>query len=237
MITPNAGNQAISTELIRLLAKNYPDARIYTYWQEHGLEQYSLTRLQYAGPDPLRTLDSWAENIIKKYNSDKKNHSKGTEPLQKVETFELSRSQDDLMKMVKLDPVIPPLLVRVFNKGLRSLRKFFSRWRIYGSSYENWLDIFKQSDWVIYSPAGAVMDACADDRVRDLLGLRIAQKLGARVTAVNQSIEVEHPVLLRLFGQLYRSFDDIVVRDPKSAQHLTEIQVPSERIRLLMCPF
>jgi polysaccharide pyruvyl transferase WcaK-like protein len=124
------------------------------------------------------------------------------------------------------------LPLRLYNKGRRTLKVLLYRWRVYGRNYETWLNVLTHSDWVIYSPAGALLDFVADDVVRDLLGLRIAQKMGVKVAAVNQSIEITHPLLLNLLGRLYSGFEFLVVRDPASSQRLEEIQVPREKINL-----
>jgi polysaccharide pyruvyl transferase WcaK-like protein len=227
--TPNAGNQAVSTELIRLLKRTCPDARTYAGWQEPGLERYSLARLKSSGQDSLNTLDLWAERILKEYDSNRK---RNLEHAQNISSYELSSGQNNLTNLVKLNSHVPPLPLRFYNKGKRTLRALLDRQRVYGRNYENWLNILARSDWVIYSPAGALLDLVADDVVRDFLGLRIAQKMGAKIAAVNQSIEIKRPLLLNLLGQLYSGFDVIVVRDPASAQRLEEIQVPQEKINL-----
>ena len=233
LITPNAGNQALSTELIRLIKSAYPEARTYAGWQERGLERYSFAMLQHGGSNPLNTLDGWAERIIKKYDASRNGNSIGNEEaLPILKTYELYPDQEDFTKIVKLNSHIPSLPLRLYNKGLRNLSTLLDRRGVYGKKYENWLDVLKYSDWVVYSPAGAILGSLADVIVRDLLGLRIAQRLGARIAAVNQSVEINHPLLQRLLSQLYTSFDSIVVRDPASAEFLAKAGVSPVRIKL-----
>jgi polysaccharide pyruvyl transferase WcaK-like protein len=232
LITPNAGNQAISTELLRLMVGKHPDARIYAYWQESGLEKYTLARLQKEGPNPIVTLDKWVDAILKKYssNNNKMPANSGTKQIKPV--YQASGTSGDYLKVVKLDTSVPPVSRRIFNKGLRIARQPIDNITEYRKCYDGWLDVFSQSDWVIYSPAGAVINICADDRVRDILALRIAQRLGAKIAAVNQSVEVTIPLLIRLIGQVYKTFDKIVVRDPESIEHLAKVHVPEENIIL-----
>jgi len=233
--TSNAGNQAVSTELIRLIKRLYPDARIFVGWREPGLEQYTFNRLQHAGHDPLRTLDGWAELIVKKYEYFRKASPPGWEGTSPAsQAYELPQSQSNTAEVVELAPLsVIPLPLRIYGKGLRTLKMPLDRRRGYGRGYERWLTVLKHSNQVIYSPAGDIGDSKrADYLVRDLLGLRIAQRLGAKVIVANHSIEVKHPLILRLLGQLYSSFDNIVVRDPASAQLVMETHVPPEKINL-----
>jgi polysaccharide pyruvyl transferase WcaK-like protein len=230
--TPNAGNQAVSTELLRLLQRDYPDARIFAGWRVPGLEQYSFTRLQHSGTDPLHTLDNWADSILNAYNSSKKTKYPRQENLVHTgQWLEISPNKEDPAYSVELASVtVPSLPMRLCRKSLRILKSPFDRLRIYGTSYEPWLKVMENSNLVLYSPAGLLTDS--DYLVRDLLSLRIAQKLGARVSAINQSIEVKNPVLLCLLGQLYNSLDAVIVRDPLSLEILRKLGISQERVEL-----
>ena len=231
LVTPNAGNQAISTETLRLLVEKHPDALIYAYWQESGLEKYTLARLQKGGPDPVVTLDKWVDDILKKSTSG--NRGKPAEGKSIRPVYQPSEKNQDYLEAVKLNTSIPPMSRRIYNKAVQIARRPLDSMTVYRNYYRGWLDVFKQSDWVLYSPAGAVINICADDRVRDLLALRIAQRLGARIAAINQSVEVTIPLLIKLIGQVYRTFDRIIVRDPESIQHLVNALVPEDKIILV----
>ncbi len=220
MTTPNAGNQAISTELIRLLERTYPDASIFAGWRQPGLEQYSFAKLQRAGSDPLLTLDKWAGHILQSYGSSK-DHSKIESP-QTLQAFKVPQNGGKTTSAVELSSKGLPLVSRIRNKVSGVLNAPLDYWRGYGRNYGNWLDVLRRSDWVVYSPAGEVNNERADYLVRDFLSLRIAQRLGARVAAVNHSIEINDPPLLKLLVQIYGGFDAIVVRDPVSAQLLMD---------------
>jgi polysaccharide pyruvyl transferase WcaK-like protein len=230
LYTPNVGNQALSTELINLLEKACPGGRIYAGWREPGLEQYTYKRLRRTGRDPLATLDQWAERILENVNSSKKWPRERGEDGQRGLHYEISHRRNSPSGLVELGPLrIFSLPKRLTNRSINMYKSILNHRRGYGKEGRIWIEIMKKSDLVVYSPAG---DMRPNSLVRDLLNLRIAQKSGAKVAAINHSIEVMDPWLIRLLGEIYRSFEVILVRDQNSVELLEKLQFHLDNIRL-----
>lgn len=231
-VTPNAGNQALSTELFRLVKTKYPSSQIFHYWRVPGLEQYTMPRLARGGSDPLQTLDRWVDAIIEKYGPTSLNESEET--VTSLRELQKSKVPDNLDRYIKVTPLLKPNhLSKCLQKVKTVLRRLYRYVGPYRSCFRKWLRLLKVSDIVIYSPAGIMLDQEAYFILHDLIILRIAQKFGAKVFVVNQSFEINNEYLKKLVVSLYDSFDRVTVRDPISRERLINAGLPRKKLKLV----
>jgi polysaccharide pyruvyl transferase WcaK-like protein len=232
LYTPNAGNQAISTELVNLLSRTFPNARINAGWRNSGLEQYTYKKLRDDSSDPIDTLDKWSEHILESYNSSKTHLLETVYDSETTHPYEISHKQYDPAGLIELAPIrVYSLPRRFINKVYKIYKSVLDRSKGYSKQGEKWIEVLKNSNLVIYSPAGEIRDTRADYLVKDFLNLRIAQKSGAKVVSLNQSIEFNDPYLVYLIGRLYSSFAAISVRDYESIELLKSANVPANIIK------
>lgn len=227
LYSPNIGIQALATELIQFLEREYPDARIYAGYREPGLEGYSYKRLQREGQDPIVTLNKWVKHMLRIYHSSRSGNTNARRDRQGTQLYKVSYRRSSPSGFFKLAPYpVYSLPQRCMNKAVRIYKSFLNRFTGYGRVAKPWFDVLYDSDLVIYSPGGEINDWEADSILRDFLQIRIAQELGARVIAINHSVEVNNPSLLEFISQFYSSLDAVLVRDPYSVDILKKSQVP-----------
>jgi polysaccharide pyruvyl transferase WcaK-like protein len=217
MTTTNIGNQALSTELIRLMGKICAGCDL-TFLDRHSaLARYSLSTLRHAGSDPFIVFEGWAEKIAKEYQCQ-------PHPLPRAwgrkATVKLLRPRSYSLKLLPI-------------KHFLQVRAKLAYLGAYGKSYEKRLSMLENADLVLYNAAGEINLRSADVALRQLLELRVAQKLGSRVLVVNHSVEVQDPIFLSIVKGVYTKMDSVLVRDPFSKQALVEMGVPEEKINVI----
>jgi polysaccharide pyruvyl transferase WcaK-like protein len=200
--TTNVGNQALSEEIIKLFSRELGENSLCVHGRPMGLDGYTPSRIE-GSKDPVVTLDKWATAIIEKFGK--------------------SRHKDEVFTS-RIPPVklIPAggntLRFEFIKRRLRPLKRFLGRFSSYHGIYAERLAIIDRSDWLIYSGAGEVGDN--NVFLRQLLEIRVAQKLGKRTAAVNQSVVIKTPSYQTLVGHVYGKMDRVVVRGSISKRNL-----------------
>lgn len=211
--TTNIGNQALSNEIINVFKNEFGDENIHVGGRPVGLLNYDFPKIK-VSEDPVALFESWAEKVYKKYiSSDKKEKFIPSVPQIKLVTEESSEMKTEGVK-----------------KLLRPLKKKLSKVFVYDKSYRNRLNIIAASDVIVYSGAGEVVDT--NVFLRQLLELRVAQKLGVKTAAVNQSVVISSDVYKKLLHHVYGKMDKIVVRGDVSKKLLESCGVDSRKISL-----
>ena len=215
MNTPNLGNEALSTELIRLARKLHQGDLFSFPGRPSGLDAYSVARLNRSGYGAMEVFDDWAERIVKTYRSraGKRSWAQGE--------FETPSPRVTMQRS--------PGFLPQESVGKRALRKAYRAWtwhKAYPPIYERRLNLLDQADLLVYAGAGEVGDTSF--MLRQLLEILVAMKLGCSVVAVNQSVQVASPLYRLLLGNIYSRMDEIIVRGSLSRQTLLEIGVPGE---------
>ena len=150
LYSPNIGIQALATELIQFLEREYPDARIYTGYREPGLEGYSYKRLQREGQDPIVTLNKWVKHILKIYHSSRSGTANAREARHGTQLYEVSYRRNSPSGLFKLAPYpVYSLPQRCMNKAVRIYKSFSNRFTGYGRKAQPWFDVLYDSDLVI----------------------------------------------------------------------------------------
>ncbi len=208
--TSNLGNEALSNEIIRLFSEINQDNIIHVAGRPMGLDGYYVNRI-IRSKNPEKKLDNWADRIIRKINSESPKTL--TRVVPKIELL-LQES--------------PQLKYESFKAKLRPWKRVLSGVKVYSAAYAGRAAVLKDADWLVYSGAGEVGDYSVF--LRQLLEIRVAQKMGVNTAAVNQSVVLHTPFFRRMCAHVYGKMKKIVVRGEVTSSTLQSYGVPSSII-------
>jgi len=217
--TTNIGNEALSHEIIRLFKDTAEDAMINVNGRPFGLDGYLPSRLLKVA-DPIQEFEKWADKIVNQIKKEPEISFKADDG--KVQLLKSSGSH-------KVDK---------WKSKLRPIKRFYNSLLVYSNEYKQRAMMLKQADWLIYSGAGEVTDGYhgnfndAHVLLRQLIEIRVAQKLGLQTAAVNQSIFVNQPLAQQILAHVYRNMKKIVIRGVSSRDVLIKIGVPAALIEM-----
>jgi len=215
--TTNIGNEALSNELIKLANQlSDKNTQFKVVGRPVGLDRYTNAKLP--NGNPVVEFEKIANKIASKAKQLANTEFKSSD-LDKSLTNLLS-STGNVVKTEK------------YRRIVRKIRKFFYGFLIYSKRYEERLKIFKSVDYYLYSGAGEV--GKSDFFFRQLLDLRVAQLLGVKTCAINQSVEFPKGLNKDILVHVYSNMHKIVTRGEISKQVLKELGVP-ENI-MFVCP-
>ena len=215
--TTNIGNEALSNELIRIsLESRKQDDLLKFVGRPFGLDRYSIHQL----PD---------NNLIAEFDAIAHKIAKTVSKFPQVSFVESDPS------LAKTNLLLANGVV-VKTEGLRDIarfvRKAFYSLIPYSNHYKERISYYKNTDYYLYSGAGEVAEI--DYFYRQLLDLRVAQLLGVKTCAINQSVELPEgkykTVLAHVYGKMHR----IVVRGTITKDELIKIGVDESII--FVCP-
>lgn len=212
--TQNAGNEALSKELIKYAKASLleADVRAFDRYPRY-FEQFTLRNVKH---DPVQAFD----NLARRLTAENSTADAVPAPLASVD-------------LVKLDQT-----ARELTGPLRKLKRkiaFRQRLARFGliekDKLKSGVSAAARSDLLIWNPAGEIHPTGSADQVmRLLLLLRIAQLQGKRTAIINHSLEIEDPVLRALIQHVYKAADYVGVRDAKSVEVARSLGVPDEKI-------
>ncbi len=208
----NLGNQALSMELIKLFEEIIGKQFLYVGGRPLGLFGYSIDKLK-SSADPVGLFESWAEAVINKYRP---LSAAGNVFVSKVNNFDLTGNDSLTMEKIK--------------SFFRPLKRRFDKHFLFNNQYVKRLDAIKASDFLIYSGAGEVSDNHVF--LRQMLEIRIAQKLGKKTGAVNQSIVVKEEAFKKIVNLVYGRMDHIVLRGAISRAAILSFGVNENKVSL-----
>lgn len=215
--TTNIGNEALSNELIKLAGDfSNKDTNFKVVGRPMGLDRYTFLNLPAGNP-----VDEFEKIAVKIANNAK---SLPTEP------FKESNLNTVATNLLSVDGNI--VKTEKYRRIARNIRKFLYGFLLYSKQYENRLKIFKSVDYYLYSGAGEV--GKSDFFFRQLLDLRVAQLMGVKTCAINQSVEFPKGLNKDILVHVYSKMHKIVTRGEISKQVLNELGVP-ENI-MFVCP-
>lgn len=211
LTTTNIGNVALTNELFRLYESKLGSQNFGTIGRPLGLYRIDLKEILNSN-DPVSLMEKWSDDVIEKF-------SKTDAP----------SGQKPVLKWAKLIDITEKTFLRErlkwkFKKVLNWIR--YSK--IYNKAYGDRLHLIRQSKAVIYSGAGEVSDN--DTFLRQLIELRVVQKMGVDTYAINQSLNIKNKNFELLVSHIYGNMTGIVVRGDVSKNLLERIGVKKEKI-------
>lgn len=215
--TTNIGNEALSNELIKLASEfQNNEVQFKIVGRPFGLDRYTNAKLPVGNP-----VDEFEKIAVRIANTSKKMESTEFKPSNFLTTkTDLLSTEGNVVKTEK------------YRRIARDFRKFLYGFILYSKTYEARLKIFKSVDYYLYSGAGEV--GKSDFFFRQLLDLRVAQLMGVKTCAINQSVEFPKGLNKDILVHVYSNMHKIVTRGEISKVVLKELGVP-ENI-MFVCP-
>lgn len=210
--TTNIGNQALSHEMMNLVAEAVGAENMIVDGRPVGLYNYDVKAIL-KSKEPQILLDKWADEVLRKYQSRNQNEVAFRGDVRKVKMVTAEGGN------LKFEPI---------KQMLRPLKSQLNKYLLYNEVYRLRMDKIRSADILVYSGAGEVGDN--NIFLRQLLEIRIAQKLGKTTSVVNQSIVVKTAAFKKLLHHVYGNCFKIVVRGEVSEKLLHEVGVSNERI-------
>jgi polysaccharide pyruvyl transferase WcaK-like protein len=215
LFTQNAGNEALSKELLHYVSRSVPDAEVRTLDRyPRYFEQFTLNRL---GNDPVENFEKQVDLLIRKFGS-------GLAPR---------------------PPIASEACVRLDHRGheltgflRRAKRRIAFRRRLAAlgvidrKARTTAVQACMNAELVVWNPAGEIRptSTSVDHVVRLLLLLRIAQKSGRKTAVINHSLEVGDERLRALISHVYSSSDYVGLRDGKSIDTALNMGIAREKL-------
>lgn len=212
----NIGNQALSDELIKLAELKSENKKYKIVGRPFGLDKYTFSFFN--TNNPVGDFEKIAQKIAERA---------AAIPENKFAESDLKSIRSVLLN-VEGNVVKTEKLRRIFRK----IRKFYFSFFLFSRAYEDRIKTYRSIDYYLYSGAGEVTKK--DLFLRQLLDLRVAQILGVKVCAINQSVELIDGIENKLLIHVYSKMHKIVVRGKLSKELLIKGGVESSLIQV--CP-
>lgn len=214
--TTNIGNEALSFEIIKMFREHVKDAVINVNGRPAGLDGYLPAKL-FKSADPIATFEKWTDKIVLKIRKEPAKAFQANDP-----DVVLYFQQQSFKKAN-------------WKSGFKGLKRMLYSTLVYSRQYRERARTLKEADWLVYSGAGEVNDqhgniANSHVLLRQLIELRVAQKLGLKTAAINQSIFILTPFFQKLAAHVYSKMDRIVLRGNASRDKMIEFGVPAHLI-------
>jgi len=220
--TTNTGNEALSQEIIKLFKNTVENTIINVNGRPSGLDGY-MPSLLAKSSDPIALFENWTDKIVNKIKKEPR----------------VAFKENNWSVQLMFDETGSSLSNKKFNKiknSLKLIKRYFNSFFIYKNQYKKRAATLREADWLIYSGAGEVTDGHsindASVIVRQLVEIRVAQKLGLKTAAVNQSIFIKTDVIKNILTHVYNKMQHIVVRGQSSAKCLIEFGIYKELINI-----
>lgn len=218
--TSNIGNEALSHEIISLFHEKLENCSINVNGRPSSLDGYQASILA-KSDNPLQLFEKWSDEIVNKLKKEKEVEFKPN----KGKVILLSDASD-----FKTDQ---------WKAWLRPIKRWFNSKLIYSKSYEERAKMLKASDWIIYSGAGEVNDGNGSTNINDgnvflrqLIEIRVAQKLGIKSAAINQSVNLKTTLFQSICAHVYGKMEKIIIRGNTTRENLINYGIPSSIIEV-----
>lgn len=210
--TSNLGNEVLTTEIIRLFKENNKNDVIRVNGRPMGIEGYFVNRI-IKSKLPSQQLDKWAEKIASRINE--------------ITPVEFTANDPQIILVKEQSP---KMKWEPIKAKLRPLKRILGITKVFFPAYQPRAKYLKSADWLVYSGAGEVGDNSVF--LRQLLEIRVAQKLGIKTAAVNQSVVIKTPLFQQLTAHVYGKMEKIVIRGTQTQRNLIKYGVPENIIEL-----
>lgn len=220
--TQNAGNEALSIELINLVKSIMPTAEI------RALDRYptyfSQFNIKKLGSTETSVLNNF-EALVRKLSGEFKGVSNELADIASEAQVKLDKTAKEL-----------PNWFRQIKRKI-GFRKRLASFGLTGKeAAAKAVNSCVWADLVIWNPAGEIhhpgkfSQTMSDEVFRLLLLIRIAQINNVRTMIINHSLEIGDPLLRVLLKQVYESSEQITVRDYRSLQEALGLGLDPSRV-------
>ncbi len=213
----NAGNEALSSELLKLATKLDPQASVmavnrYPRYFEH----LTLSRLGTDDETAVRRFDELASRLLNRLN--------------KPEARSVAPYDTQTVKLRSDISELPQGIRRV--KNLIGLRRNLARFGlIERQEAVDTVSLCSNVDLLVWNPAGEFHPTGNPHQTfRLLLMIRMAQLRRVSTAIVNHSLEISDQMLRTVVGHVYRHCSHVCVRDPRSKEILLSLGVPAHKV-------
>ena len=210
LTTQNAGNEALSKELIHYVNQNLPETELAALDRyPRYFEQFTLDRL---GSDPVPAFEGLVRRLLATYL--------------RPDAASVGRASEDRVRLDARGRELGGPLRRL-KRRIAFRRLLATRGLIEQQEPAKAVSACATADLVIWNPAGEMGAGVTaiDHVVRLLLLIGIAQQSGRKTAIVNHSLEVTDPRLQKLIAHVYSKCDYVGLRDPRSVQAAISIGV------------
>ena len=218
--TTNIGNEALSHEIIKLFHDKVNDCSINVNGRPFGLYGYQAETLL-KNDNPLKLFEKWTDDIINKINKENE------------VTFKAKKGE------VVLYANETEFKIDKWKALLKPLKSWYNSMFVYTNAYVERAKILKASDWHVYSGAGEVNDGNGNNNInsgnvflRQLIEIRVAQKLGIKTAAVNQSVNLNTALFQSICAHVYSKMEKIIIRGETTRKNLINYGVPEAIIEV-----
>ncbi len=218
--TSNIGNEALSHEIIRLFHEKVEDCIINVNGRPFGLDGYLASTLA-KSDNPLQLFEKWTDEIVNK--------------LRKENDVEFKPHKGSVI----LFSDVSDFKADQWKAWLRPIKRLYNSMLIYSKSYEKRAKVLKASEWIIYSGAGEVNDGNGSTNINDgnvflrqLIEIRVAQKLGLKSAAINQSVYLKTKLFQSICAHVYSKMEKIIIRGKTTRENLINYGVPDSIIEI-----
>jgi O-antigen/teichoic acid export membrane protein/polysaccharide pyruvyl transferase WcaK-like protein len=212
--TQNAGNEALSKELIKYAIDSLPGAQVRIL--DRYPRYFEQFRIKDLGSSPVRSFDALAQSLIDRF----KESDAPAAPPASMESVQLDRSGRELTG---------PL--RRLKRKLAVRRRLAALGVIERDDVRVAVTACATSDLLIWNPAGELHPTGnVDQALQLLLMMRIAQLEGRRTAVINHSLEVADERLKAILSHVYRQFEYVGFRDARSVAVGEELGIPKDRV-------
>jgi polysaccharide pyruvyl transferase WcaK-like protein len=210
----NIGNEALSSELLRLMPSVLPSQRVVALERAPKyLARYSYADLPGDETAALAKCDRWAAGLV---------------DLSRSASGQSIADGNPKVELVRSAP--PPQGIVAQAKRRLNLRRVAAKAGRYDAEMVARLAAHRRAAVAVLNPAGEFNPLSTDPPLRMLTELRAAHHLGAVAGAVNFSFEPRDEETGAVFAALLKTLDFVAVRDELSRQLLDRLGLPGESV-------
>lgn len=210
--TLNIGNEALSSELIKIVSDCSDDEVLALERAPNHLSQFSFSQLRGKNDFEIDSIvNKWIDKIVGLCHGELQDFKNSVELVYKVSE--------------------PKVISKIRSK--LKLRGWLAKTGYYSKQYSDRLKNFSESRVVLLNPAGELNPMSIDPPLRMLVELLAAKELGAKVGVTNFSYEIDNLDVNKVLVNLFNRMDFIYVRDQLSLNLLVNLGVDESLLRLV----
>ncbi|MEW5766924.1 MAG: polysaccharide pyruvyl transferase family protein [bacterium] len=212
----NLGTRAFTNGLIQLAQHHFPSAEVRTLYISRYFK-YCFYKLKYVSGDKIGIFKKWTRRylLMGLFLEKVKNYKTIWGHLEKGANYLNNLTQQKSSNVI-------------LRKFLSILNKLF----VFQVVNQDAFSTIKKADIILVNGHAIVRDHFAERLFVLLFYSNLAKRLNKVVAFVNQTVEIQDPLVCSLVKKVYNELDYIAARDPFSRQRLIDIGVLPEKVNL-----